>query len=511
MPEPAIGEYYLGVDIGTSAVKVVLLDDNDKIAGVETEEYAVSMPHSGWSEQEPEDWWIGTKRAVAKLVADTGIDSGGIKCIGVSGQMVGLVVLDAQKNALRPCILWNDQRSAREAKEFTEKVGVPFLLEHTGNLAFASFLAPKLLWLRNHEPDVYGRIAHIMLPKDYIVFKLTGEISTEVSDASGTCLFDVEKRTWSAPMIEAFGVSADWLPPCRESGEIVGTVQPKAAAQISVPRSTTVVAGAGDQPAQALGSGITAPGLCSVSIGTSGVVFAQGESYKIHPKGILHMFCHSIPGQWYLMGVMLSAGGSFQWLRNLLGGLKPITYEELGMLAQAAPEGSRGLLFLPYLSGERCPYDDPEASGGWIGIQSHHTIEDIVRSVVEGISFGLKDSLTLIEQTGFSIARIFASGGATKSPFWLQLLADVFGKELVTTSLSEGAALGAAMLAAVGFGKYRDLQEASAKLITIRDSYIPRPEYVKRYENAYGVFSRQYGRLKDSFTELAGLRRECNC
>ena len=495
----------LGIDVATSGVKVILLGEDGKIMANVTEEYPVSRPFPLWSEQNPEDWWSATCRAIQKALAASGVEPAEVKGVGFSGQMVGLVALDKEGKVLRPCILWNDQRSAKETDELTERIGLKNILRETSNPLFATFVAPKLVWMRKHEPDLYKRIRHVLCPKDYCVYRLTGHIGTEVSDASGTCLFNVRERRWSGEMTKAMDIPEAWLPPCVESDEVTGKVTSGAAGESGLKEGTPVVAGAGDQPAQALGSGIVRPGLCSVTIGTSGVVFAQGDRHIEHPTGLLHSFCHSVHGQWYLMGVMLSAGGSFQWLREVLTSFSPLTYESMTETAASAPPGSEGLIFLPYLTGERVPYSDPHARGAWIGLTQRHTAAHMIRAVMEGITFGLCDSLQLMRSLGLGIDKVYASGGAVRSTMWRQMLADIFDTEIVTTNVTEGAAYGAAMLAGIGTGKYANAEQAADALVAVTSTAEPDPKVQEIYKATYASYRGLYPQLKDTFGALTSL------
>jgi len=495
----------LGIDVGTTGVKVLLLGTDGTIQANVTETYDTRKPHPMWSEQNPEDWWGATCVAIRKALSNSGVKAHEIKGVGLSGQMVGLVTLDDDEQVIRPCIMWNDQRSAEEAEKWTNRIGLDTILEETSNPLFATFVAPKLMWMKAHEPENYGQISKFLMPKDYITYRLTGHVGTEVSDASGTCLFNVRERRWSSKMTRALGIPEEWLPPCKESDELAGTITATAAKRSGLITGTPVIAGAGDQPAQALGSGIVKTGLCSVTIGTSGVIFAQSDQHFKHPQGLLHSFCHSVHGQWYLMGVMLSAGGSFQWLRDLFNSLSPMSYDSMTNLAARAPPGCEGLIFLPYLSGERCPYDDPRARGGWIGLTQRHSLAHLIRAVMEGITFGLRDSVQLLNDLGMSISKVYASGGAVRNPFWRQMLADVFGTVVTTTNVTEGAAYGAAMLAGIGTGEYSGAKEASHALIREKETTRPNPGTTKVYENTYAIYHSLYPRLKDSFGSLTGL------
>ena len=495
----------LGIDIGTTGVKVILLEEGGSIAANVTEEYETSTPGPLWSEQNTADWWNATCVAVQKALQSSGKNNSDIKGVSASGQMVGLVLLDRGGQPLRPCIMWNDQRSVKEAKDLTAQIGLETILAETSNPMFASFVAPKLEWVRRNESEVYDKVRHVLLPKDYITYMLTGNFATEVSDASGTCLLNIERRAWSDAMIANLGISREWLPDCVESDQIVGEVTPEAAAATGLAPGTPVVAGAGDQPAQSLGCGIVKPGLCSVTVGTSGVVFAQADRHIRHPEGLLHAFCHSVRGQWYAMGVMLSAGGSFQWLRDTLGAVGPISFDQLTRLAEDVSPGSDGLIFLPYLSGERMPYDDPLARGGWIGLTQRHSLAHLVRAVMEGITFGLYDLLQIMRGLDMDIQSIYASGGAAESRLWRQMMADIFNARVITTNATQGAAFGAAMLAGIGTGVFKDATEAAEATIVVTGSTDPNQQSHEAYARAFDLYRSLYPRLKDSFQEMAAF------
>ena len=495
----------LGIDIGTTGAKVILIEEDGAISANVTEQYETSAPAPLWSEQNPDDWWNATCIAVKKALQSLGTNSSDIEGVGLSGQMVGLVLLDRDGKPLRPCIMWNDQRSIEEAGDLTARIGLETIRAETSNPMFASFVAPKLEWVRRHEPDVYGRIRHVLLPKDYITCRLTGNVATEVSDASGTCMLNIERRAWSERMVSELDIPGEWLPGCVESDDVVGEVTPEAAGATGLAIGTPVVAGAGDQPAQSLGCGIVKPGLCAVTVGTSGVVFAQADRHIRHPEGLLHAFCHSVRDQWYVMGVMLSAGGSFQWLRDTLSAHGGTSFDQLTGLAEGVPAGSDGLVFLPYLSGERMPYDDPLARGGWIGLTQRHSLAHMVRAAMEGITFGLCDLLQIIRDLGMDIQSTYASGGATESELWRQMLADVFDAEIVTTNATQGAAFGAAMLAGIGTGAFGDAAEAAEATIVVTGSTAPNRQTRAVYDRAFDTYRSLYPQLKDSFREMAAL------
>jgi xylulokinase len=489
--------HFAGIDIGTSGTKVLLMDASGGIAAKTTVEYATASPHPMWSEQNPQDWWAAVCGGLREVIRIAGVGADRIGGVSFSGQMVGLVVLDGSGEPIRPCILWNDQRSAAVAERLTVQIGLETILRETSNPLFASFVAPKLVWMRENEPENHARIRHVLLPKDYIVYRLTGRLVTEVSDASGTCLFNVRTRRWSLPMMDAMELPAEWFPECLESADVAGTITERAADECGLRPGTPVIAGGGDQPVQALGSGIVRPGRCSVTVGTSGVVFSQGDRHLEHPEGLLHSFCHSVRGQWYLMGVMLSAGGSFQWMRETLRDVAHLDYDGLAAIAEKAPPGSEGLVFLPYLTGERCPHNDPHARGGWIGLTRRHTLAHLTRSVMEGITFGLKDSLVLMREMGLKTETVYLSGGAARSAFWHQMMADIFGLPVVTTNAVEGGAFGAAILAAVGAGQFNDVADAADALI--RETGRAEPRRNTAYEETYQTFPRLYPALQPCF------------
>lgn len=493
---------FIGIDVGTSGAKVLLLDRAGVILAKATLEYPISAPKPMWSEQDPEDWWTAVCVGLRQVLAEAGVSATTIEGVSFSGQMVGLVVLDESGKVIRPCILWNDQRSAVVVEMLTERIGLQRILQETSNPLFANFVAPKLVWLREHEPANYAKVRHVLLPKDYLVYRLTGRFVTEVSDASGTCLFNVRERHWSRFMSDQMEIPANWLPECVESEDVVGSVHAEAAAACGLRAGTPVVAGGGDQPVQAVGCGIVRPGRCAVTIGTSGVIFAQGERHLEHPRGLLHSFCHSVRGQWYLMGVMLSAGGSFQWLRDLFREFGAVDYSALSEKAAAAPLGSEGLFFLPYLAGERCPYDDPHACAGWIGLTRRHGAEHLTRAVMEGITFGLNDSLLLMRDMGMAIQTIYASGGAVRSALWRQMLADVFGVPVIMTNTIEGGAFGAALLASAGTGAFRDVTEAADQLVRETGRNEPIEANRLRYAELHQIYRRLYPALKDTFKHI---------
>jgi xylulokinase len=502
--------YLLGIDVGTSGSKALLVRDDGRVVASATTEYPLSTPQPLWAEQDPADWWQATVTSIRRVLVQSGaFDARAIAGVGLTGQMHGLVLLDAAGTVLRPAILWNDQRTAAECARITEQVGRERLLQLTGNPVLPGFTAPKILWVREHEPEVYGRVAKILLPKDYVRYRLTGEFFGEVSDASGTSLFDVGRRAWSDEMLEALGIPRAWLPEVTESPVISARVSRAAAAATGLPAGTPVAGGGGDQAAGAVGTGIVSQGTVSATIGTSGVVFAASDSYRVEPQGRLHAFCHAVPGMWHLMGVMLSAAGSFRWFRDTLGGeeraeaerTRQDVYDVLTEEAAEAPAGCEGLIFLPYLTGERTPYPDPNARGVYFGLTLRHTKAHMTRSVLEGVSFGLRDSLELMRALGIDVQQVRASGGGARSTFWRQILADVFGTEIATVNVTEGAPYGAALLAGVGAGVYDSVPAAVEQTLTISGSCAPGDDkgiyadYYPRYRALYPALAPEFARL----------------
>ena len=502
----------LGLDLGTTGSKALLIAPDGAIVASATVDYPLSTPHPLWAEQDPADWWSGTVSAIRTVLASSGIAPADIAGVGLTGQMHGLVLLDGGGRVLRPAILWNDQRTGSECASITREIGAERIIELTGNPVLPGFTAPKILWVRHHEPEVYARVAAVLLPKDFIRFELTGERLGEVSDASGTSLFDVGRRTWSGEMLRALDIPRAWLPEITESPVASARISREAALATGLVEGTPVVGGAGDQAAQAVGSGIVDEGAVSITLGTSGVVFASSTRYRIDPQGRLHAFCHAAPALWHLMGVMLSAGGSLRWYRDALGteekrraaetGLD--TYDVLLEAAAGVSAGADGLFFLPYLTGERTPYPDPDARGVFFGLTLRHGKSHLTRAVVEGISFGLRDSLELMRATGLSIGAVRVSGGGARSPLWRQILADVCEAEVVTLNVTEGAAFGAALLAGVGTGVFPDVRTASARVVRETGRTRPGPG-AAFYQRQYPFFRSLYQALAPRFKALANL------
>lgn len=493
--------YLLGLDISTTGAKALLIDEAGQVVASHTTPQPISQPYPLWSEQHPSDWWNGMVQSIRAVVEQ--IDtSAKIIGIGLTGQMHGLVCLDNNGNVLRPAILWNDQRTQAECDWITETVGAQRLIELTGNQALTGFTAPKIIWLRNHEPEVYRQIAHILLPKDYIRFKLTGDYHTDLAGASGTLLLDVKNRHWSDEVLQALAIPTEWMPKVHEGTAQTGVVQASVAAVINLPSGIPVFGGAGDQAAQAVGVGAIEPGIIGLTLGTSGVVFAPLPKYSYEPNGRLHAFCHALPGQYHFMGVMLSAAGSLQWYHNTVA---PTTdYDTLIAETEDIPAGANGLFFLPYLNGERTPHPDPMARGAFIGLTSRHRHAHLTRAVLEGIAFGLRDGFELItaNEAGKNIRQVRVSGGGAQSSIWLQILANILNTPLVRVEAIEGAAYGAALLAGLGAGVWDS--HMLANLIALGDEIVP-DDTVGIYEKFYRVYCSLYPTLKPSFAAISNL------
>jgi xylulokinase len=468
----------VGLDVGTTGVKALRISAEGEVLARAEEEYPLATPQPGWAEQDPEDWWRAAESALAQVRGD------GVAGIGLSGQMHGLVALDEAHRVLRPAILWNDQRTGEECAEIEALLGLRELVQLTGNRALPGFTAPKILWLRKHEPDVYARIAHVLLPKDYVRLRLTGERATDVADASGTLLFDVAGRQWSEEVVQALDIPGEWLPAALESPAVSGQTA------AGVP----VAAGAGDQAAGALGVGVDRPGPLSVVLGTSGVVFAALPGFATDADGRVHAFCHAVPDGWHAMGVMLSAAGSLVWLRSVVARGEPA--DEVVAEAQAWQPGVEGLTFLPYLAGERTPHVDPNARAAFTGLSLRHDRGALVRAVLEGVAFGLRDSLELLRELGVEPASARVSGGGARSELWLRIVASVLELPLERTAAEEGAAFGAALLSGVAAGVFADVHEAVAATVRVRETVEPEPDWVRPYAGAYERFRALYPALR---------------
>lgn len=492
---------FLGLDISTTGSKALLVNETGDVVAVATSTHTLQTPRPLWSEQDPHEWWQAAAACIRRVLAESGISGEEVAAVGLTGQMHGLVLLDAAGEVLRPAILWNDQRTQAQCDEIHRRVGRERFIQITGNVALTGFTAPKILWVQQNEPELYARARHILLPKDYVRYRLTGAYAMDKADGAGTVLFDLQQRTWSAEILETLGIPAAWLPPTCEGSEFTGYVTEEAAAATGLRAGTPVAAGGGDQAAQAVGVGAVEPGVVALTVGTSGVVFATTPSALIEPQGRLHAFCHAVPGLWHFMGVMLSAAGSLQWYRDTLA--PGLDFADLLAEAENVPAGSEGLQFLPYLTGERTPYPDPLARGAWIGLTIRHGRGHLTRALLEGVAFGLKDSFTLIQEAGLGeIRQVRASGGGTKSALWRQIMASVLETELVTVNTTEGAAYGAALLAAVGARHWPDVPTACAAAIQITGSVQPDAAQVAVYRRTYPLYRSLYPALRTTFAAL---------
>jgi xylulokinase len=497
-------ELFLGLDVSTTGAKALLIDEVGTVVNTATTALSLSAPKPLWSEQHPKDWWEGITKSIRQALGAVGGRGAQVRGVGMTGQMHGLVLLDAGGCVLRPAILWNDQRTGAQCDEIRARLGKARLIQLTGNDALTGFTAPKILWVREHEPDVYARAAHILLPKDYVRYQLTGEFATDKAGAAGTLLVDVKSRDWSAEVLEALDIPAGWLPRTHEGPEVTGYISADAAEATGLQAGTPVVGGAGDQAAQAVGVGAVEAGIVAMTLGTSGVVFASTEEPFVEPEGRLHAFCHAVPGRWHLMGVMLSAAGSLRWYRDTLA--PDVGFDELLAPATDVAPGSEGLMFLPYLTGERTPYPDPLARGAYVGLTVRHGQAHMTRAVLEGVAFGLRDSFELMKAAGLAeIRQVRVSGGGARSILWQQILADVLNVELVTVNTTEGAAYGAALLAGVGAGAWPDMDAACQR--TVRQTGIrgPRSGISAVYDRAYGYYRQLYPALKAILHGLGDL------
>ncbi len=505
--------YLLGIDIGTSGTKTILIDEEGKVRARATLEYPLYSPKPQWSEQEPEDWWAASCATVREVLQKSGVEPRDIKGIGLSGQMHGSVFLDKNDRVLRRALLWNDQRTQAECDWITQTVGRDRVVDLISNPVLTGFTAGKIVWLRNNEPELYAQVAKVLLPKDFVRLRLTGEYATEVSDASGTALFNVRGRIWSDEMLEAIDIPRSWMPTCYESQEISGRITEEAARLTGLEVGTPVVGGGGDQAAGAVGNGIVETGIVSSTVGTSGVVFAFSDQPVVDPQLRLHTFCHAVPGKWHLMGVMLSAGGSLQWYRDAFAMPEKVVAAALGkdpydlICAEAAraPIGCEGLIFLPYLTGERTPYPDPDARGVLFGLTRRSDRNAVARAVLEGVAYGLRDSFEIMQEMKLPIREVRASGGGARSALWRHILADVTGHTHVTIGVDEGPALGVALLAGVGAGIYNSVEEACRATIAVQDTTDVCSVNRVVYDRYYKVYRSLYGHLKEDFAEVARI------
>jgi xylulokinase len=496
--------YWLGLDVGTGGSRALLVDMTGTVRFSYIAPHRdMNMPRPLWAEQDPDDWWRASQEAVRGVLKQANATGEAVRGIGLSGQMHGLVILDERHQVIRPALIWCDQRSQKQVDAIEAKVSRAKVLEFTANPVLTGFTLPKLLWVRDEEPARYERIRKLLLPKDYVRFKLTGEFATEVSDASGTSLFDVAHRTWSGGMTAALGIDPSILPKVYESSEVTGAVTSEAASTTGLRAGTLVVGGGGDQAASAIGNGIVEPGATSCTVGTSGVVFAYLSEPAFDRLGRVHTFCHAMPNTWHVMGVTQGAGLSLQWFRNRL--VSGIDYDDLTAEATLSPRGADGLFWLPYLMGERTPHLDALARGAWIGLTAKHRRADLVRAILEGVCYSLRDSLEIILELGAPVTNVRLSGGGARSPFWHQLFADIFCVRVVTLQTQEGSAYGAALLATVGTGQFRSVREACASFIKPVQTKEPDQSACDFYNRAYRIYGSLYPALKQTYQEISRL------
>ena len=493
---------FLGIDVSTTGAKALLVDETGAVVSSATTALSLQTPRPLWSEQDPHEWWSATVASVGKALADAGASGGEVAAVGLTGQMHGLVLLDAKREVLRPAILWNDQRTGAECEEIERRFGREALVRECGNVALTGFTAPKILWVRKHEPKVYAKVRSVLLPKDYVRLRLTGELAMDKADGSGTILFDLRARGWSKKLADALEIPSDWLPPTFEGPEVTGRVTAPAAEATGLAAGTPVMAGGGDQSAGAVGAGAVRPGVVSLTLGTSGVVFATTDSPLVEPEGRLHAFCHAVPGRWHFMGVTLSAAGSLQWYHDTL--TPGETFDAIVREAEAAPAGAEGLLFLPYLSGERTPHPDPLARGGFVGLTLRHQRTHLTRAVLEGVAFSMKDCFALLQGAGLgAVSEVRIAGGGAKGALWRRIVASVLGLPMVTVTSAEGAAYGAALLGAVGAGAWPSVEAACDATIAVTGRDEPVAEWAEAYDALYPRYRELYPALKPTFAALA--------
>lgn len=493
----------MGIDIGTSSTKVIIIDEHGEIVAEASSKYPILTPDSGWAEQDTESWWSAVKEVVRKTLLASEINPKEISAIGLSGQMHGTVLLNKELNPLRPAIIWADKRSQSQCAEIYERVGKEKVLEIACNPVMPGFMAPSLLWVKQNEPSIFRRVHVVLLPKDYVRLRLTGLLATDVSDASATLLFDIKKREWSDEIISNLGFQTEFFPEIYESTDVTGEICKEAYEETSLPKGTTVVAGGGDSPIGAVGCGVVKPGIISSNIGSAGQVFSALDEMKVDPKFRIHTFCHAVPDKWCIQGAILSAGLSLSWFAGILGSEQSLgndyinPYELLSREAESAEPGCNGLLFLPYLIGERSPHMDPSARGLFFGLTLSHKRAHMIRAVMEGVVYALRDSLEVFKELGVKVDRVIARGGGAKSALWRQIQADVFNSQVMTVKVGKEAAFGAALLGGVGAGFYRDLEEAVKQTVGIRSVEYPNADRAKIYEHYYrNVYRQLYPSLR---------------
>jgi xylulokinase len=496
-----VGIYLLGIDVGTGGTRALVLDESGRVISSATEDHrAFLSPQIGWAEQDPCDWWRACGMAVRHALSQAKLRSDQISCIGLSGQMHGAVLLDEQDRVVRPALIWCDVRTEKQCRDLTAQIGAANLIQLTCNPALTNFTLTKCLWVRENEPENWRRVRSLMLPKDYVRFQLTGERSTDVADASGTLLLDVAQRRWSKAMLNLVQMDESLLPSLYESPEICGRISDAGAASTGLQQGTPVVAGAGDQAAGAIGMGVVSPGTVSATIGTSGVVLAATDRPALDPRGRVHTFCHAVPGRWIAMGVTQAAGLSLRWFRDQFGsGDRPQSYQSLTAEAASAPPGCDGLLWAPYLMGERTPYLDPAARGMLVGLTVSHTRAHVIRAILEGVAFSLRDTFTIFQEMKVPVRRIRLGGGGARSPLWRQIQADTYGLPVETVDAEEGAAYGAAILAGVGVKTWSSVDEACESIVRVAENIAPSSEHSPVLERAYAVYRRMYPAMKSIF------------
>lgn len=513
-----MSRFMIGIDLGTSGAKSVLLEESGEVKATAKSEYGLSRPREGWAEQDPEDWWEGIGKSVRAAMEKSGVEPERVEALALSGQMHGSVFLDSRGSVIRPPILWNDTRTTSQCETIKERIGEERLRELVGNPILEGFTAPKLLWLRDNEPENYRKLDTLLLPKDYIVYRLTGKRSTEISDAAGTVLFNVKKKEWEEEVLRKLDLDGKVLPTVRESVDPVGNLTAEASDKLGLPEETLVIAGGADNACSAVGNGITQEGRLLASIGSSGVVLAHTDSMQVDEKSRLHSFNHARPDSWYLMGVMLSAGLSFRWFSRSFGkleeavseGIKADSYDLLTREASTVPPGAGKLIFLPYLNGERTPHADPNARGVFFGLTDSHRKGHLVRAILEGISFGLRDSLELIKAKDIEPEEVRITGGGAKSNLWTQIQANIFGYKIKQTSINEGPAFGAALLAGVGAGIFKNVDEAIKETVNARTVARPNREKEQLYNQLYEIYKSLYSSLEEDYERLANIESPGN-
>lgn len=489
-------KYYIGVDLGTSAVKLLLMDQNGTVINIVSREYPLYFPHPGWSEQKPEDWWEQTKEGIRQLVES--VDKKQVAGISFGGQMHGLVILDEEDQVIRPAILWNDGRTGKQTDYLNQEIGKETLSKYTANIAFAGFTAPKILWVKENEPENFSRICKIMLPKDYLAYRLTGVHCCDYSDASGMLLLDVQHKCWSREMLEICDIKEEQMPTLFESYEKVGNLKPEVAQELGLSENCIVAAGAGDNAAAAVGTGTVGDGQCNVSLGTSGTVFISSKEFGVDPNNALHAFAHS-DGHYHLMGCILSAASCNKWWMDEIIGTEDYGKEQESIVKL----GENHVFFLPYLMGERSPHNDPNARGTFIGMTMDTSRTDMTQAVLEGVAFAIRDSFEIAKSLGIQIERTKICGGGAKSPLWRRIIANVLNIKVDRIASEEGPALGGAMLAAVADGTFTSVEDAAGKIVRIIETIDPEPELAKKYDRQYQKFAKIYPEVKELYTELA--------